>query len=337
MKKVLVFLSILGVATLFTISTTLFTGCTKEGPEGPPGKDGNATCGACHNVSSDVLAKVIQYENSGHATGLNFERSGTSCAPCHTHEGMMEVIETGLSETAEDVYDPTPPNCRTCHLIHTTYSVDDYDLTVTDAIEFMANGEVVDFGAGNVCVQCHQPRDGTLPTLGGDSVVVTSKRYGPHHGPQGSMVAGTAGYEIPGSIAYPSVGSHAHMNASCVDCHMAQPYGKQAGGHSLHMTYDYHGNDVENLVACEGCHSTITTFDHNNRMTEIQGLLDDLAAKLMAAGIMASDHYMIPGTYTSDQAGLQYNYKFVEEDLSLGVHNYAYAKALLQNSIDANI
>jgi hypothetical protein len=43
----------------------------------------------------------------------------------------------------------------------------------------------------------------------------------------------------------------------------------------------------------------------------------------------------VVGTYPEEQAGALWNYIRVEEDRSLGVHNSAYIKALLQAGIDA--
>lgn len=41
------------------------------------------------------------------------------------------------------------------------------------------------------------------------------------------------------------------------------------------------------------------------------------------------------GRYPTNVAGAALNFKFIEEDRSHGVHNYEYAKALLQNAIEA--
>ncbi len=42
-----------------------------------------------------------------------------------------------------------------------------------------------------------------------------------------------------------------------------------------------------------------------------------------------------PGTYPEEVASAMWNYMFVVEDQSLGVHNPAYARALLQQALDA--
>ena len=50
---------------------------------------------------------------------------------------------------------------------------------------------------------------------------------------------------------------------------------------------------------------------------------------------MDSTYYAVETTMTMNQAGGIFNYKFVEEDLSGGMHNFSYAKKLLENSIES--
>ena len=59
---------------------------------------------------------------------MTFERNGAGCAVCHTSEGFTERITTGTFEIAEDIDNPSPINCRTCHSIHDTYTSSDWAL-----------------------------------------------------------------------------------------------------------------------------------------------------------------------------------------------------------------
>lgn len=323
----------------------LMTSCTKEGPQGPagpPGENGVATCGQCHDLSTDLYAKIIQYENSTHLNGGNFERSTTSCAPCHTHEGFVERMDAGTMVCAADIEDPTPPNCRTCHKIHETYTDADYDLTYADpAMQWIDNTVSHDIGMGNICANCHQARtldptqipDPANPT---DSITITSSRYGYHHGPQYNMLMGEGGYRTAGgNYATPTASHKNNVADGCTECHMGPSFGNQAGGHTWFMTYDYHGSEVDNVAACENCHPGESDFDINGVQTEIAMLLDSLGNMLVAAGIQTSSGSAVSGTYTAELVGARLNWQFVEEDRSLGVHNYEYAKALLINSINA--
>lgn len=324
--------------------TSLFYGC--EGPAGPKGdagadgKDGangNSTCGECHGVSTDVLAKIIQYDASMHAIGGHFERNSTTCAPCHTHEGFVEVLETGAQATAANIDNPTPPNCRTCHMIHTNYNQDDFKLTTEASVKLWINDEVVDFGAANLCANCHQSRVvSPFPVPNGEDVQITSSRFGPHHGPQANLLAGTSGFEIPGSIAYPT-GKPMHATGitnACIGCHMQTPYGTQAGGHNMSMTYN-EGSPL--MGACISCHTDAEDFDINGYVTEIKGLLESLKEKLTEAGIYNPETGLANSgkSYSANVAGAYLNFVTIEEDRSHGIHNPKYTKALLTNSLES--
>jgi hypothetical protein len=286
-----------------------------------------------------LFAKQVQYEKSTHRLGGNFERATASCAPCHTHQGFLERIATGATETATDVLDPAPINCRTCHQIHTTFTAADYALTVSGPNDLIFNeGQgPVDFGpVGNLCSQCHQGRTlSPFPVPGGDPVTITSSRYGYHHGPQAQIFGGTGAFSLGSTIPTgPSAHGRSVNDDACGTCHMGQAFGEQAGGHTWKMTYEYHGSDVENIAGCLDCHTTLTTFDYIGLQTLVEEKLDDLATELMRIGVMRPDHYAKTGTWPADVAAAFVNWQMIEEDRSLGVHNPPYVVAILTASVD---
>ena len=62
---------------------------------------------------------------------------------------------------------------------------------------------------------------------------------------------------------------------------------------------------------------------------------DSLGNMLMAKGwIDGSGYVKTPVTLAPDDAGVVLNWRWVLEDNSLGIHNPAYTKAMLQNSIE---
>ena len=95
-----------------------------------------------------------------------------------------------------------------------------------------------------------------------------------------------------------------------------------SGGHTFAPT----------LKGCQSCHEGLTTFDRHDVQTEIQALLDELEELLEAAGVMHDGHPVV-GDFTEAKVGALFNYLFVLEDGSLGVHNSYYAKKLLEDSI----
>ncbi|MFC2016735.1 hypothetical protein ACFLUF_03370, partial [Chloroflexota bacterium] len=171
----------------------------------------------------------------------------------------------------------------------------------------------------------------TPPQVGGGDVEITSTRYGPHHGPQSAMLLGTGGYgDYKGSNVH-----YDYTTDGCVECHMATAYGAQAGGHTFGVGYEYHEVLTPNLAACNSCHSDIEDFDRNGAQTEVQALFDEAEALLVAKGLMAEGGSVVAQTVSSAEAGAVYNWKMVQEDRSIGTHNPAYAKFLLQTTIDA--
>lgn len=337
MKKI-IYLIMFNFSALLIVMSATFSGCTKEGPMGPAGEDGqdaDASCAICHDNSSDIAAATMQWGSSVHATGGNFERNGTECAHCHTTEGFKEAIANGTRSTAEPISNPTPPGCRACHNIHVNYDETDFNLlTTADVTLDVAASATTSFGDGNLCANCHQPRvPDPMPTVdGGATHSVSSPYWGPHYGSQAVIMGSDGAFEIGSGYPEPSSGHH---GANCIDCHMAEAYGTQAGGHTMKMSYLYHGGDVPNLAGCEECHSSIESFDHMGVQTEIESLMTDLNDILFNAGLIDDSGHINPGygDFTDNQLGVVMNYIILEHDGSHGIHNYAYTKKLLENSI----
>lgn len=300
--------------------------------EGPAGENGNDSCVECHNAANMSL-KSTQYESSGHGIGAYVSYAGgrKSCARCHSNEGFLEVQKTGRDTTAADIAIPTRISCETCHSgTHETFDVEtdgkDYKLTSKSPVALiMFKGEkTVDFGASsNLCANCHQPRT-AAPTADADgNFKISSTHYGPHHGPQASYLEGVGAAEISGSVVYPAPHAGAHAStAGCVTCHMGEGEGDE-GGHTFNPT----------VASCTACHADAKSFDINGVQTEVKGLLEELAGVLKAKGVLDADGVVVPGTYPVDLAKAYYNYIGIEEDRSEGVHNPAYIKAVLKNTI----
>jgi len=343
------FLSML-MSVAVVVSLILAGACTKEGPQGPAGangqdgedgidgKDGNATCGVCHDNSELVETKVLQWGASIHATGGNYERNAVSCAPCHTSQGFKEVVVTGAMVTEETIADPSNINCYTCHFIHDTYTVDDWALRTTAQVTLQINGETMpDYGNGNLCINCHQPRPATIPDAANPegTYQVTNGRWGPHHGPQSTVLTGKAFYMVGSGY---SNSMHDQTPGGCIGCHMTDAFGSQAGGHSFNITYEYHGSTEYNLVGCVDCHGSTDDAEAaiEEFEPEFEALLTELGTLLQAAGIYnpaGTSGTAVTGTYTNKVAGAYWNFITLEEDRSMGIHNPKFTKKILENSI----
>lgn len=346
MKKARLFFQLVGIG-IFTISLVI-VGCTKDGPMGPAGadgkdgvdgidgQDGTTSCLACHNTTVETTVNA-QYESSTHGGSQNFypgsplvsEYAGArnDCAKCHSHEGFLETQKTGRDTTAANIPIPTNITCNTCHESHASFDFEtdgqDYALRTAIPVALLIDkNSTVDFGnTSNLCANCHQPRTGPTVPDGDGNFEITSFRYGPHHSPQATMVAGIAGYEtLTGE--YPTAGTSTHATAgSCILCHMVEKDNVSS--------HDW----VPTIESCTECHTSLTTFDYNGFQTKIQGMLDELKADLTNAGLLDAEGTTIVGTYPAEHAGALYNYKTILEDQSLGVHNPRYTEALLEASL----
>ena len=337
------------------VSGLIFIGCTKEGPQGPAGangsngKDANATCTLCHTFSDTIVVKVFQYDASKHASASTIaEAARSGCSGCHSHEGFLEKLQTGSTVT-QAYADAAPINCRTCHLIHSTYTPADWtlrsvtpvhpyiDTTASIDLSVTTNG-IVD-GTSNLCGKCHQARPAVPPLTnpkGTDTIAITSNRWGPHHGPQFLMLAAKGAYEM-GTAAFRT--SPHKDKATCHDCHLGTAQGNFVGGHTLTMSSLSTG---DNVAVCKPCHASIgTTFDYNGVQTEITTKLNQLKVLLVQNNILDSVNMVLKGSISATkpfkrpqiQLAIYWNFSMVYADRSMGVHNHLYTLDMLTDGI----
>jgi formate-dependent nitrite reductase cytochrome c552 subunit len=329
-----------------------FVSC--EGPNGKDGKDGDngangqEQCGTCHNSSSLIVAKQLQWAASQHALGSEFERTSTTCAGCHTNEGFHEVLQTGEFNTAAEVLNPTGQNCRTCHNVHKEYKDTDWALTKTGDVKFRSAATNFDFGKGALCATCHQSRALSVPLdISNPSATyqITSTSFGPHYSTAANAFAANGAIEITGPETYVKTFIHQSvLKNTCVDCHMAKARGAEAGGHTMKMSYPSStGTPTAYVAACTGCHEGLKNFDYNSTQTKIKALIGELRTKLVAKnlldtttsnGVWTSDRAKI-GTYPVNHVAAIFNYRWLTADQSWGVHNPKYINAVVKNSINA--
>lgn len=294
----------------------------KNYDESKGSSDGTAGCKECHNDTTLITSKVAQFEElSVHGTGEAFVRGeGTACAGCHGTEGSKARINAGLpphDPSVVGVVNVSPMGCRTCHDIHTTYTGADFSLTGdAQPVLMEKTGGTYDGGQGNLCANCHQIRNNLPVAVGGNIDLGTDTRFGTHYGVEAQMLLGEGGLMVTGSP-----GTHYQVvGDTCVTCHM---------GEERNHTY------VPKVARCTTCHAGATNFDIGDTQTEVQAMFDEVHALLVASGIMSDDGRSIPGVYPEAVASAMWNYKLVEYDGSKGVHNPAFAKALLQQGLDA--
>ncbi|HXK03716.1 MAG TPA: hypothetical protein VMS37_15045 [Verrucomicrobiae bacterium] len=299
-------------------------------------------CSQCHDAPTHHIKSSAWY-NSMHAVTTRDPAGNASCVGCHTGTGFTTRM------AGKTITDTTyhPIDCATCHEPHgqTTPSTSAH-LVRNSAAPKLADGTVVSTaGLGSLCMQCHQSRQNASTYV--DSTA-GSAHYGPHEGPQADMLAGTNGYTYGQQV--PSSAHQYVVDDTCVTCHMqtvatTDPAFLKAGDHTFKTTYAPAGQPAENLVgACQGCHgSEITSFnfalfDYNGDgkiegvQTEVQHLLDQLSTMLPPNNSVKTS-LTIDNTWTKPQLEAAWNWLFVTNDGSRGVHNTAYTVGLLKASI----
>jgi hypothetical protein len=209
-------------------------------------------------------------------------------------------------------------------------------------------------GTGAICMTCHQARYSVTAKVTNKAPYYGfSNRYGPHHSPQTDMLYGSNGYEFD-NPGLQGLSTHGTLENACATCHMAT----RVNGSSVHSNHamsmrDEEGNATEwGLDACKSCHgdgltdyNDVKAFaDYDNdgvvegAQDEVEGLLELLAEQLPQknGAVLNGMSNAADSAAIANQPGVVqaiWNYYFVEEDLSKGVHNMKYTVALLQSSI----
>ncbi len=350
MKKTITKLSLLGGFALL-IAGSLFLGSC-EGPIGPAGTDGtdgtdgvdgvagtdgtdgvagNAVCLTCHTTEVKDAVTML-WATSLHGTSqplypygptiVAYAGGRNDCAKCHSSEGFIETVWTGMDTTATGFGLPTGVRCKACHDFHSSLDFENEPnsaIRQTMPVTLIAGGDVVEFtnAESNLCMSCHQSREEAPDDTDGTAIVEIEEHWGPHHGPQANFINGLVGYEYRGEVAS-VVGGGPH---DCVSCHMSDVVGDTIGGHTWVA-------DVEGCVACH------TVVDVHSELVLLQDALF-AAGMVDAAGHSIESSEGVVVEYQADSAGALWNYILLEEDASMGIHNSAYALDLIEESISA--
>jgi len=304
-------------------------------------------CAQCHDAPTHHMV-VRQWELAiPHATmPSGSHATSTSCFPCHSGKAFTKWLDNKSNPgytTSDAGY---PLTCTVCHDPHD--ATNPHQLRTVQADSLM-NGYVIgDVGGnGRLCMNCHRSR-----YKANVKVTQWGNYFGPHENPQADMFLGQNAYEYGLPIA--GLTTHTQLEDGCVTCHMSAATGKATnmlGGHTWKMAGpDSTGTEVDNVTVCQQCHGPIASFDDvkaaadydgNGKIegvqTEVQGLLNRLKAVLPidpATGEpvnMAKDSNLVKGKPELMRA--IYDYYFVKNDKSMGVHNAKYTFAILRAAL----
>ncbi|MBI3697886.1 MAG: hypothetical protein HY238_24020 [Acidobacteria bacterium] len=304
----------------------------------------SGACSQCHAAATHHI-KSAEWNNSMHAVATR-DPSGAGregCVGCHTGVGFVGKVKG--DQTINTAYSAV--NCQTCHEPHgqTTPSTNAHLVRNLASVKLMDGTTVTNAGQGTLCMNCHRSRQNAAIYA---ATTAGSARFGPHHGPQADMLAGVNGFTYGRTI--PSSAHGDVVKDTCVACHMQTVEATDAalthvGGHTFKPSWNDGTNlRVDLVAACQNCHGPdVTSFNFplldydgdgvtEGVQTEVQHLLDQLALLLPPAG-QAKSSLTIDSTWTQPQLEAAFNWLFVKNDGSLGVHNMAYTVGLLKASI----
>lgn len=297
----------------------------------------SGVCLKCH-ASVSSAGHVFKYkdihEQSHKVLNTSFLEM-KQCFSCHTGQGYLSKLENA-DTSAADFQKISGIGCPVCHDPHGG-SGNDYQLRKSGqfTINLDSSDKEVTAGVAAMCYDCHSSGL-SLPEVGTNL-----------HNTQAEMLEGVGGYEYGGIDNTSMHGGY--ISDKCVGCHMMtleKSSFDNITNHEFSMQYSVD----KRIQRCNNspCHATTGLnipagdYDYKGRLTEISGMLTDLQNAINAkAGLQTGSAVNTDYSSRGLSAGLTdalnkaaYNYFFVKNDRSSGAHNYKYAKALLQASLD---
>ena len=330
-------------------------------------------CNQCHDAPTHHVYGTQWYSSRHALTTGPSSVNCLPCHSANGFIARADVNTNGsYAVTATTNATFAPIACQTCHEPHgETVPANNPHLIRSLGAVTMPDGTVVtNAGFGAVCLQCHQVRNGAVTNQLvkypiGQRTWFGSSSFGAHDGPQGDMIEGINAVTYDQAI--PSAAHRTAVTNLCVGCHMqtanyGDPAYLQAGGHTFNMTYNVvttNGttlvtNSYDKVDVCVQCHGQIDSFDmvrgdYNGDgviegvQTEVQHLLDKLSTMLPNSTYQSNGNYVADGivktsvsfktNWPSKFLKAGYNWQFVNNDGSKGVHNAPFAVGLLKASI----
>lgn len=282
-----------------------------------------SVCASCHasgtghhNYSEwQQIDPDTGYGHSKSAAGnASFTTSG-SCARCHTAEGFLVYLNqlTGgnigslpatvmSTQVTPDIAHSV--TCAACHDPHDA-SVSGISFTnpakpgvpsstqlrVFNDTKLLPSGfSVSGFGAGALCVVCHNSRNGaqtgstTATYLHEDGETYNGGNptgySAPHQAAQGDVFAGRNAYFM-GAGAMPMLSKHANIEETCVGCHMTlNPQTHLSHGAAATSKHVFYIRDQDKGKVCSNCHGAT---DGEALVKSIEDGLTALGAKMVSS------------------------------------------------------
>ncbi len=308
----------------------------------------SGNCGQCHDYPWRYN-EYAQWKNSSHSEALwsgSFAQGSSSqnnnlqnCIRCHDGRGFVNFTKgqttntTGWTEAKH-----TMIGCATCHDPHGNGN--QYSLRNTPAgSDTLANGWSYTGlgGKGNLCINCHKGRRDNVTFT---QTQVTSQFWGPHYSVQADVFFGQNAAQF--TTPYLS-GAHRYaIGDACVTCHMVATVDTgnvnrdKVGGHSFKLYNPDTGYYL--TTSCTPCHGPITSWNDFQALVdydgdgivesipnELDGMLQVIRILLPPTGIDSISWQMIRDLNDLTVRKAYYNYQFIKNDQSKGMHNSKFA------------
>ncbi len=249
-----------------------------------------------------------EWYHSAHASAVDTMRSSSiaedSCLQCHSGDYRWTAARIALFDDYLEGPPPDPVTVETAQ----------YGVTCANCHNHHSEEELPAYLVAEpytLCVTCH------ANTPQGEAQI--------HH-PVQEMYEGQP--LVEGIEGVPSVHYDAEDGPDCLTCHMID-LPVESGTRSSHALRPVLPAEAEpeQPDACSSCHVDLTT-------TDLQYLIDDTQAAVRSR---LTTGWARLASVDADQSPEQYNQvvralTFVQNDGSLGVHNYRYANALLDEA-----
>ncbi len=322
-------------------------------------------CNQCHDASGkhSIGSWARASKHDILETGIETKRTG--CYPCHSGGAFVEWAKAGKDTTGfaaagkwTAASGGIPIACATCHEPHGMNDPvnNPWNLRTMTVDSLLCGYVPTSGGYGGLCINCHKARYDVRVRVKPNSPPYFGfvNRYGPHYSPQADMLYGVGGYQYDDNT-FTGVNTHGGLENGCTTCHMSERGSGMLPNHQMSMDEaEYVGTGFDPLESCAGCHGTITSyndikafydFDDNGTIdgvqTEIGGLLEKLKAILPKDPdtgepvTMTKDSLLVKDR--ADYVEGIWNYYLVKNDRSKGIHNAAYAAALLRKSLGLSL